>query len=181
MNDNFTTCLSHVLTDEGYHPNDPRNPYGFVHNPHDPGGMTQLGVTKRAWEEYVGHSVSEDDMKSLRPDTVAPFYKTKYWDVCHGDTLPAGVDYAVMDFAVNSGPGRAIKFLQEIVGVKVDGNLGPMTLEAISLMTPTQIITDLSDKRLAFLQALSTFSTFGLGWSNRVARVENLAFKMVVR
>jgi lysozyme family protein len=56
-----------------------------------------------------------------------------------------------------------------------------MTFEAIGLMTPTQIITDLSDKRLAFLQALPTFATFGLGWSNRVAQVENLAFKMVVR
>jgi lysozyme family protein len=181
MNNNFMVCLSHVLTAEGYHPNDPRNPFGFVNNPADPGGMTQLGVTKKAWEAYVGHPVTESDMRSLRPDTVAPFYKAKYWDTCHGDTLPAGVDYAVMDFAVNSGPSRAIKFLQEVVGVKADGNLGPMTFEAIGLMTPTQIITDLSDKRLAFLQALPTFATFGLGWSNRVAQVENLAFKMVVR
>lgn len=181
MKNNFTVCLSYVLTEEGYHPNHPTNPYGFVNNPHDPGGMTQLGVTKKAWEEYLGHSVTVDDMMALRPDTVSQFYKIKYWDLCHGDDLPAGVDYAVMDFAVNSGPGRAAKFLQEVVGVKADGGIGPMTLDAISLMTPTQIITDLCDKRLAFLQTLPTFGTFGKGWSARVAQVENLAFKMVPR
>jgi len=181
MNTNFTVCLSYILNDEGYHPNDPKNPFGFVNDPHDPGGMTQLGVTKKAWEDFVGHSVTENDMKSLRPDTVSQFYREKYWDTCHGDTLPAGVDYAMVDFAVNSGPGRAVKFLQEVVGVKADGGIGPMTLDAIALMTPTQIITDLCDKRIAFLQSLPTFGRYGKGWSDRVQRVEKTAFQMVPR
>ena len=182
MKDNFETSLDLVLRSEGYEPDSDTNPYGYVNDPHDPGGMTQLGVTKRAWEDYVGHPVSEDDMKALRPDTVSQFYREKYWDSCQCDMLPAGVDYCVMDFAVNSGPGRASRLLQEVVGVtKQDGVIGPLTLDAVSLMTPTMIITELSDARTAYLQSLSTFDRYGRGWLNRVSQVERAAFAMVSR
>ena len=92
MNDNFQLCLSYLLKSEG----------GFVNNPKDPGGMTNLGVTKATYEAYVGHEVDEATMRSLSPNDVALLYKRNYWDKVAANSLPAGVDYCVFDTAVNS-------------------------------------------------------------------------------
>jgi lysozyme family protein len=88
MQSNFETCLALMLEHEG----------GFVNHPQDPGGMTNLGVTKRVWEEWVGHEVDEKQMRALTPETVAPLYKRKYWDACRADDLVAGVDYEPLSF-----------------------------------------------------------------------------------
>ena len=162
MNSNFEASLAHVLQSEG----------GFVNNPADPGGMTNLGCTKAVWEEFVGHPVSEADMRGLTPADVAPLYKRKYWDKVSGDDLPAGLDYAVFDAAINSGPGRAAKWLQEAVGVEADGAIGNGTLAAVAAFDVQELIKAYNDKRLGFLQGLPTFGTFGTGWTNRVASVQ---------
>jgi len=98
MNSNFEKCLEMLLVHEG----------GFVNHPDDPGGMTNLGVTKKVWEEWVGHDVSEKEMRNLTPTMVAPLYQRKYWNACRADDLISGLDYCVFDVAVNSGVGRAI-------------------------------------------------------------------------
>ena len=169
MKDNFEQCLALVLKHEG----------GYVNNPKDPGGMTNLGVTKRVWEEYVGHTVDEAAMRALGPADVAPLYKKNYWDKIHGDELPAGVDYACFDLAVNSGVGRAAKILQKALGVNPDGAIGPATLNAVASCNPREVASEICDLRLGFLQSLPTFDTFGKGWSRRVAEVEKLSFEMV--
>ena len=169
MNTNFEQCFAFVLKDEG----------GYIDNPRDPGGATNLGCTKAAWEEFVGHEVSIDNIKALTPNDVMPLYKTKYWDAIKGDDLPAGVDYAVFDFAINSGPSRAAKTLQSVVGVATDGAIGPATLAAIETLNARDIATQVCEKRLAFLQGLPTWGTFGKGWGSRVSRVEDIAFRMV--
>ena len=166
---NFDAALQHVLKSEG----------GFVNHPADPGGMTNLGVTARTWEDWVGHKPSEKEMRELTPEKVAPLYKRKYWDAIKGDALPSGVDYCVFDCAVNSGPGRAAKFLQEIAGVKPDGGIGPVTLAAVKAMDPIELISKYADKRLQFWQSLSTFETFGKGWTRRGNEVKDEALKMV--
>ena len=154
---------------------------GFVNHPQDPGGMTNLGVTKRVWEEWVGHDVDEKQMRALTPETVAPLYKRKYWDAIRADELVAGVDYCVFDVAVNSGPGRAIKFLQSCVGSTPDGGFGPATLAAVkeAEKDPERLIELYCAKRLEFLQSLKTFETFGKGWSRRVQEVKDKALKML--
>ena len=154
---------------------------GYVNHKFDPGGMTNLGVTKRVWEEWVGHEVDEKQMRALTPETVAPLYKRKYWDACRADELVSGVDYCVFDVAVNSGPGRAIKFLQSAVNVAADGGFGPATLAAVkeAEKDPVRLIELYSAKRLEFLQSLKTFETFGKGWSRRVAEVKEKAIAMV--
>ena len=162
---NFDTCLSHVLSSEG----------GYVNNPKDPGGITNLGCTKTTWEIFVGHPVSEADMRNLTPEDVKPLYKRKYWDMVSGDLLPEGLDYAVFDAAINSGPGRAAKWLQEAVGVTADGSIGPATLRAVAAKDLQTLISQYNDKRLQFLESLPTFSTFGRGWSNRVASVQSIS------
>ena len=169
MKDNFEQCLALVLKHEG----------GFVNHPKDPGGMTNLGVTKKVWEEYVGHSVDEATMRGLGPADVAPLYKKNYWDKIHGDQLPSGVDYACFDLAVNSGVSRAAKLLQQAVGVSADGAIGPATLDAVASQNPRDMATEVCDLRLKFLQSLPIFATFGKGWTRRVSEVEATAFNMV--
>lgn len=168
MKSNFDESLALVLKHEG----------GFVNHPRDPGGETNMGVTKRTWEEWTGKRIPPGSLKTLTVADVAPLYKEKYWDRVRGDDLPSGVDYAVFDFAVNSGPGRAIRMLQQIVGVTADGVIGPKTLAAVRGMNPRDLIDEICDKRLAFLQGLPTWPTFGRGWSRRVADVEKTAFYM---
>jgi lysozyme family protein len=169
MKDNWENAFLAVLKHEG----------GYVNHPKDPGGMTNLGVTKRAWEEYVGHEVDEATMRGLTPEVVKPFYKSRYWDRIKGDDLPSGVDYAAYDLAVNSGTGRAAKYLQQIAGVTADGAIGPKSLEAIKSCDPADTVADLCDMRLGFLQNLPTWDTFGKGWGKRVADVEEKAMGMV--
>lgn len=168
MRENFAQALQSVLKHEG----------GFVDHPADPGGITNLGVTKAVWEEWVGHPVTEKCMRALTPVAVAPLYKRRYWDKIKGDALPTGVDYAVFDAAVNSGPGRAAKWLQACVGVEVDGDIGPKTLAAVAKINAADLVEDYAKRRLSFLMDLPHWGTFGKGWSRRVAEVQTVASTM---
>jgi len=168
---NFDTCLELMLAHEG----------GYVDHPKDPGGRTNLGVTQHVWEEWIRRPSNEKEMRALTPLMVRPLYKRKYWDACRADDLVAGVDYVVFDVSVNSGPGRAIKFLQSCVNVTVDGGFGPATLAAVkeAEKDPVRLIELYCAKRLEFLQSLRTFETFGKGWSRRVQEVKDKALKML--
>jgi lysozyme family protein len=169
MKDNFDDALKAILHHEG----------GYVHHKLDPGGMTNLGVTKRVWEEWVGHEVDEKAMRALTPEIVGPMYKAKYWDKIKGDELPTGVDYAVFDAAINSVPGRAAKWLQQTVGAVPDGAIGAGTLAKVEAMEPAEIVSKYQETRLGFLKSLPTWDTFGKGWGRRVTEVKDAALKMV--
>jgi lysozyme family protein len=168
MQSNFSACLALVLKSEG----------GYVNHPADPGGRTNLGVTQKVWEDWVGHPVTEADMRALTADDVAPMYRAKYWDAIKGDYLPDGVDYAVFDFAVNSGVAKAAKILQFLLNVTADGKIGPATLAACKAADASQLASEICEERMAFLQGLPTFATFGKGWSRRVAEVRTTALAM---
>jgi lysozyme family protein len=152
---------------------------GYVNNPADPGGMTNLGVTKATWENWVGRESDEAEMRGLTPEKVEPLYKKKYWDAVRGDELPMGLDYLMFDFAVNAGAGRAIKTLQTAVGVTPDGGFGPMTMAAVQAVDPVELIERFSQAKEDFYRSLTTFSTFGKGWLNRVADVKVKASSML--
>ena len=169
MQGNFEQCLAFVLKEEG----------GFVNDIHDPGGATNFGVTKATYEQFIGHPVSIQDMQSLTVEQITPLYRGKFWDAVHGDDLPAGVDYAILDFAVNSGVRRAAKALQQAVGVEVDGAIGAGTMAAVASADAKDIVTKVCAARLAFLQALTTWQYYGKGWGGRVARVEQRATAMI--
>jgi len=170
MKDNFEKCLEMLLVHEG----------GYVNHPSDPGGETNLGVTKRVWQEWVGHDVSEKEMRNLTPTMVAPLYKRKYWDACRADELVSGVDYCVFDVAVNSGVGRAVKLLQSVVGATPDGGYGSITAALVkeAEKDPERLISVYNSKRLEFLESLKAFPVFGKGWSRRVAEVKEKALEM---
>ena len=152
---------------------------GWSDHPSDPGGMTNLGVTKRVWEQWVGRESNEKEMRSLTPAMVEPLYKRKYWDACKCDDLPEGLDYLVFDFAVNAGPGRSIKTLQSAVGTTPDGIIGPKTLSAVRAIDPHELIEKFSVAKTEFYESLPTFPTFGRGWLNRVADVKVKASNML--
>ena len=168
MKENWGAALAAVLHHEG----------GFVNHPLDPGGITNLGCTKATWEKWCGRPVTEAEMRALSPADVSPLYKEKYWDKVKGDELPAGVDYVVFDTAINSGPGRAAKLLQEAIGTTPDGAIGPLTLRAVAAMPAADVINTFQDRRLAYLQTLPTWSTFGRGWARRVEEGRALALQM---
>jgi lysozyme family protein len=152
---------------------------GFVNHPSDPGGMTNLGVTKATWENWVGRESDEAEMRGLTPEKVEPLYKKKYFDAVRGDELPMGLDYLMFDFAVNAGAGRAIKTLQTAVGVTPDGGFGPMTMAAVQAVDPVELIERFSQAKENFYRSLTTFATFGKGWLNRVADVKVKASSML--
>ena len=161
----FTEALDHVLKHEG----------GFVDHPKDPGGMTNLGVTRAVFEEWIGRESSEIEMRALTPAAVAPIYKKNYWDRVKADELPAGLNYCIFDAAVNSGTGRAAKWLQEAVGAVPDGAIGPNTLAKVNAHDADVLVNAVCDIRMNFLKSLKTFDTFGRGWTSRVDGVRQAA------
>jgi lysozyme family protein len=169
MLSNWSNAFALMLKSEG----------GFVNHPSDPGGMTNLGVTKATWENWVGRESDEAEMRGLTPEKVEPLYKKKYWDAVRGDELPMGLDYLMFDFAVNAGAGRAIKTLQTAVGVTPDGGFGPMTMAAVQAVDPVELIERFSQAKEDFYRSLNTFATFGKGWLNRVADVKVKASSML--
>lgn len=168
MKENFDKSLQLVLVHEG----------GFANHPKDPGGATMKGVTLNTFRRHFGAEKTVNDLKNITPEQIASVYRLGYWDKCRCDQLPAGVDYAVFDLAVNSGPGRAAKFLQSAVGAEQDGAIGQNTIDKVGTKEPPSMINSICDQRLAFLQGLNTFSTFGAGWTKRVADVRQKALDM---
>lgn len=168
MKENFDRALQCVLVHEG----------GFANHPKDPGGATMKGITLLTFRRFFGAGKTVEELKHITQEQLARIYRAGYWDKCCCDQLPDGVDYAVFDFAVNSGPGRAAKGLQAVLNAKQDGAIGPVTLGLVAAQQPAAIIKELCDRRLSFLQQLDTFTTFGKGWSRRVTEVREAALAM---
>jgi lysozyme family protein len=166
---NFQECLEIILHHEG----------GYVNHPKDPGGETNLGVTKRVYEEHGGTK----DMKDLTVEDVAPIYESGYWNRIKGDDLPAGLNLCVFDFGVNAGTGRAAKYLQTLVGTTADGGIGPNTLKCVNAYVEEngleETIKAYQEARQGYYEKLSTFETFGRGWTRRVTETTELALKML--
>jgi len=170
MKNNYEAALAHVLKSEGL----------WSDNPADPGGATMKGITLAVYREWKRNPhITKDELRVIPDEDVYNLYKQNYWDKIHGDDLPAGVDYAVFDSAVNMGVGRAAKLIQEAAGVAADGVLGPTSLSFIQKADPKELIEKFSQLKEAFYKSLSTFPTFGKGWLNRVAEVKTLSESML--
>ncbi len=153
---------------------------GFVHRNRkaDPGGATNLGITQATLSAARGYEVSVDDVKKLTQEEAKLIFKTQYWDAVRADDLPRGLDYCVFDFAVNSGPSRAAKTLQKIVGVKEDGIIGLKTLNAAQYFDVQELINKLCKARLSFMKRLRNWSYNKNGWSARVRRVQERSLEL---
>jgi uncharacterized protein (TIGR02594 family) len=165
----YGEALARLLVHEGGNDDDPR----------DPGGRTSRGILQREWDVWRRSRPGlPADVWRAPQDQVEAIYRQKYWDALRCDDLPAGIDYAVFDYGVNSGIGRAAKVLQRLVATVVDGEVGPATIAAAKRASAPQLIDAICDERLAFLQGLRTWPTFGKGWGRRVREVRTAALAM---
>lgn len=169
MRDNWNASIAKVLESEG----------GFVNHPKDPGGVTNLGVTKKVYEAWVGRPVSVQEMRELTVEQAAPLYKKEYWDRVKGDDLPDGTDLLLFDFAVNAGVSRSVRLAQKVVGTTADGVIGPMTLKAINGYDNHDFIKDFTDRKLAYYRRLKHYPTFGKGWERRSQKTQIAALDLL--
>jgi len=168
MHANFTAALRLTLKFEG----------GYVDNKHDPGGSTNMGVTLSTLAHYRGLPVTAADIRALSNEEAADIYLHMFWEPVRADDVCAGLDIALFDYAVNSGPFAAVRGLQTVLGIPSDGILGPDTLNHLAHVPVSDLIKALSDQRLNFLKRLSTFRWFGAGWTARVKAVESEALHL---
>ena len=168
MQENFAVCLNHVLAHEG----------GYVDHPSDPGGATNRGITLKVYRAFYGEHLGKQELREITVREAGAIYRKNYWDKCKCDALPAGVEYAVFDQAVNSGPGRSVQWLQTAIRVKADGVIGSKTRTAVAGKDPVKVINDMCDERLAFLKQLGHWRDFGRGWSRRVSEVRQQAIML---
>jgi lysozyme family protein len=164
----FDLSIALVLQHEG----------GFVQHPRDPGGATNFGITCGTLSRARGRSASAEDVRQLTREEATSIYRRLYWNTVCADDLPPGLDLALFDLAVNSGPTRAVQMLQRIIGVEADGLIGPLTLRAVRKADPVETIRHLTRARLGFLARLATWPVFGRGWRRRVLSVEQEALQL---
>lgn len=169
MKDNFLKVMPWVFEEEG----------GYIDHPKDPGGATNLGITHKTLSAWRGRPVTKQDVKNLTKQEAQNIYKSEYWNQVRGDKLPSGLDYATLDFGINSGPARGVKELQKIVGVTPDGIVGAQTIAAIQKFSIAKLIDLYCDARIRYLRGLKTFKTFGKGWLARVERVRKRSKNLV--
>jgi lysozyme family protein len=163
----FEECLAVTLKWEGGHDDDPR----------DPGGRTSRGILQSEWNDWrQSRPGLPSDVWQAPQDQIVAIYKEKYWDRMLCDQMPAGVDLAVFDFGVNSG--RGVREIQDVIRTDADGEVGPLTLAALSASPPADLIAKICDARMKYLRSLPTWGTFGRGWTNRVNDVRAQALAM---
>ncbi len=166
---NIQNCLDVTLEFEG----------GWADHPKDPGGATMKGVTLTTFRRYV-RGATKTDLRNISDEMLQKIYRAGYWDKLRCDELPVGVDLVAFDGGVNSGPGRAGKWLQGAVGARKDGIVGDKTLARVLTQDPATVVKAVCAKRLGFVQSLRTWSTFGRGWSRRIAKVQAKGLAMVL-
>jgi lysozyme family protein len=157
--DRFEICLKHTLEWEG----------GWSNHPKDPGGPTMRGVIQRVYDGFRERKgLPKQTVRNISEDELREIYRVNYWDAVKGDELPPGLDLAVFDFGVNSGPARAARYLQESLKVQADGSVGPATLAACASCDHAGTIRTLMAKRRKFVRQIRTYRTFGKGWNRRL-------------
>lgn len=153
---NFPTCLRFTLREEG----------GWVDNPLDNGGPTMKGITFATFRAHF-LDATLTDLRTITDTEVSEIYRNGYWNAVKADDLPTGVDLSAFDFGVSAGPGRSIRLLQSAIGVSPDGILGPLSMRAVRAMDPLVVIGNLWRRQMTYYVSLSTFGTFGKGWTSR--------------
>ena len=165
MKSNYDDSFELLIKSEGKYSN----------NPHDPGGETNLGVTKKAWSTYLGRPIANGEMARLTKADVKPFYKTEYWDKVQGDLMPKGLDYLAFDFAVNAGVIQCSKFIQRACGAEDDGHIGPGTMGKLAPLRPWDIMDSFSAQKRRFYKEIVLHNPmeeeFLIGWLRRVDTV----------
>jgi len=164
----FERALVFVLSHEG----------GFSDHAKDPGGATNYGITQKALSKWRGRKVTRLEVRSLSNQEASKIYHHDYWQACKCDHLPPALAFLMFDTAVNQGVLRAIRILQKSIDTKVDGVIGPVTLNAVRRRDKKRLLIEFAARRMRHYGLLSIFSIFGLGWSRRLMEALYEAFKL---
>jgi lysozyme family protein len=170
--ENYPALFDRALGHEGGYTNDRRDPGNWT------GGKVGVGKLLGTKFGIAANTFPNLDIKNLTAAQARKIYQDLYWDKVRGDELPVGIDWAVFDYAINSGPFRAIIGLQRALGVADDGKLGPVTLEAIRKANPRKVVNALCDERLKLMKSLKHWLTYKNGWGRRVSEVRAAALSM---
>lgn len=168
---NFSACLAFVFQEEG----------GYVNDPRDSGGATNMGITIGTLSRWRGRRVGVFDVKTLQKHEAAAIYRKFYWEPICGDQLPPGVDLLCFDAEVNSGEARAARFLAYALALPASSDIDMKMAKGAAARGAARIIDPFCNARLSFLRGLPTWPHFGHGWSARVSAVRALAKKMAAR
>jgi lysozyme family protein len=169
MKNSYPTAIKSVLAHEG----------GYTNHPADPGGPTNWGITIADARMYWKSTATAADVKAMPLSVAQDIYKKRYWDAQRCDELPAGLDYSVFDYGVNSGIGRSGKVLRRILGLSdATSAVTQEVLDAVAKRDTKSLIVAMNDERLRFLKSLRTWPTFGGGWGRRVAEVKALSLQL---
>jgi lysozyme family protein len=173
MADSFDICLAFTLREEG----------GYVDDPSDPGGATNMGVTLATYRQWSDDpNLGDLQVKDMTLKTARAIYQSLYWNPLRADALPPGVDLSVFDMGVNAGIWSSARLLQQALGFtgdEVDGSIGPETLAAVGGFDARILVNDLTDRQAAYYRSLTDFPTFGTGWLNRTEARRNAALAMI--
>ena len=173
MADCFSICVAFTLNSEG----------GYVNNPADPGGATNLGITLTTYREWADDpALGPRQLRGIAKTTAEAIYRSRYWNPLRADDLPAGVDLSVFDMGVNAGIWRSARLLQRAVGFAgsdVDGSIGPKTLAATARWSARSLIDELAERQTDFYRALANFTVFGDGWLARTHARQRAALAML--
>lgn len=150
---------------------------GYVDNPNDKGGATNLGVTIAQWikngfDKDHDNDIDKYDLKLITPEDAKPIAKSKYWDRVKGDDINSqSIAELLMDWAYMSGSVTAIKKIQELLKLSQDGVIGNKTLSAINSADSKVLFEQLKARREKFFKAIvannPTQVVFLHGWINR--------------
>jgi lysozyme family protein len=152
---------------------------GYTNHPSDPGGPTNFGITIHDYRKYVMPGAAAADVKAMTLAEAKGIYRAKYWDAQRCDELPAGVDYAVFDYGVNSGVGRSGKVLRRLLKLADNtGIVNDAVIAAVRQADAQALVAAICDERLRFLMSLKTWGVFGKGWGRRVAEVKAASLSM---
>lgn len=152
---------------------------GYTNDAADPGGPTNFGITIYDYRKYVKPNATAADVRAMKIDDAKAIYRAKYWDAQRCDEMPAGVDYAVFDYGVNSGIGRSGKVLRRCLKLPDSTSVVNDAVIAAARATDAKaLIVAICDERLRFLQSLRTWGVFGKGWGARVAEVKAYALHL---
>lgn len=155
----YDEAMRRVLADEG----------GYCNDAADPGGPTKYGITIFDVRKYLKPGATAADVKAISVADAMTIYRKHYANPSHYDDLPAGLDYAVLDYGINSGVGRSGKVLRRLVGLPADtSTITDEVLRAVAKRDPKALCDAMWDERLRFLQSLKTWPVFGKGWGRRV-------------
>lgn len=148
-------------------------------DPGDTGGETNYGVTAATWAAAVEHGLVFGGLHEARTEDLAAVLRALFWNVVQGDALPVGVDLAVFNLAMVAGPGRAVRVLQQAIGVVVDGGMGPVTLHGAWARPAAGLIGALTDREESFFAACPTAWRFLKGWDRRAQDCRSFALVLV--